>query len=138
MNDNKTSNEEKQRHDAPMMVQILLLAIICFVGETLSTIVPINISSPVYDFVLVYLLLQCKVIKLEWVEKISNILAGCMLLAFVPGTVIIVDELQQLLQMIFPTILAATLGSVIVLMVSGCAFQGVVWLVKKLKGESHG
>lgn len=138
MKDNETSKKpEVQRQDAPMMVQVLIMALICFIGEVLASIVPINCSSPVYDFVLLYLLLQFKVIKLEWIEKLSNILAGCMLLAFVPGTVSIVEELEQLLQMIFPAIIAATIGSVLVLVVSGCIVQGLMKLIKMLrqKGE---
>lgn len=138
MKDNETSKKpEVQRQDAPMMVQVLIMALICFIGEVLAAIVPINCSSPVYDFVLLYLLLQFKVIKLEWIEKLSNILAGCMLLAFVPGTVSIVEELEQLLQMIFPAIIAATIGSVLVLVVSGCIVQGLMKLIKMLrqKGE---
>lgn len=138
MKDNETSKKpEVQRQDAPMMVQVLIMALICFIGEVLAAIVPINCSSPVYDFVLLYLLLQFKVIKLEWIEKLSNILAGCMLLAFVPGTVSIVEELEQLLQMIFPAIIAATIGSVLVLVVSGCIVQSLMKLIKMLrqKGE---
>ena len=138
MKDNETSKKpEVQRQDAPMMVQVLIMALICFIGEVLAAIVPINCSSPVYDFVLLYLLLQFKVIKLEWIEKLSNILAGCMLIAFVPGTVSIVEELEQLLQMIFPAIIAATIGSVLVLVVSGCIVQSLMKLIKMLrqKGE---
>lgn len=138
MESNRTSNQETKRKDAPIMVQVLILAAICFVGEVLATIVPVNCSSPVYDFVIVYLLLQLKIIRLEWIEKLSNILAGCMLLAFVPGTVSIVDEMQQFLKLIFPAFLAATIGSVLVLLVSGWTVQILMWVIKKLRqrGES--
>lgn len=137
-NDSTASKKPEATKDAPMMVQILILALICFVGELMAASIPINCSSPVYDFVIVYVLLQFKVIKLEWIEKLSNILAGCMLLAFVPGTVSIIDEMEQLLQMIFPALIASTLGSVIVLAVSGCTVQGLMWLIKKLKGDCNG
>lgn len=138
MKNNKTSKQETKRQDAPMMVQVLILAFICFVGEVLAATLPINCSSPVYDFIIVYLLLQLKIIRLEWIEKLSNILAGCMLLAFVPGTVSIVDEMEELLQLIFPAFLAATIGSVLVLLVSGWTVQILMWVIKKLrlKGES--
>lgn len=132
---NKTSKKPETTKDAPLMVQILILAFICFVGELMAEIIPINCSSPVYDFVIVYLLLQLKVIRLEWIEKLSNILAGCMLLAFVPGTVSIINEMEQLFKMIFPALIASTLGSIIVLAISGCTVQGLMRLIKKLKGE---
>lgn len=124
---------ENQREDAPIMVQILILALICFVGEVLSSIVPINCSSPVYDFIIVYLLLQFKVIKLAHIEKLSNILLGCMLLAFVPGTVSVINEMEQFLQMIFPALIAATVGSTIVLIVAGYTTQGLINVIKKLR-----
>ena len=138
MKNSKTSKQESKRQDAPIIVQVLILALICFMGEVLAAIVPINCSSPVYDFVIVFLLLQLKIIRLEWIEKLSNILAGCMLLAFVPGTVSIVDEMEQLLQLIFPAFLAATIGSVLVLLVSGWTVQILMWVIKKLrqKGDS--
>lgn len=133
MKSSKTSKQETKRQEAPIMVQILILALICFVGEVLAVIVPVNCSSPVYDFIIVYLLLQLKVIHLEWIEKLSNILAGCMLLAFVPGTVSIVDEMEQLLQLIFPAFLAATIGSILVLLVSGWTVKILMWVIKKLR-----
>jgi len=125
--------QKKTEKEAPIMVQILILAIVCFIGEVLTQIIPINISAPVYDFVIVYLLLQFKVIKLEWIEKLSNILAGCMLLAFVPGTVSIVNEMEQFLQMIFPAFIASTIGSMLVLLVSGFTAQGLIFVIKKIK-----
>ncbi len=138
MKSSKTSKQETKWQDAPIMVQVLILALICFMGEVLAAIVPINCSSPVYDFVIVFLLLQLRIIRLEWIEKLSNILAGCMLLAFVPGTISIIDEMEQLLQLIFPAFLAATIGSVLVLLVSGWTVQILMWVIKKLiqKGDS--
>ena len=132
MKSSKTSKQETKWQDAPIMVQVLILALICFMGEVLAAIVPINCSSPVYDFVIVFLLLQLRIIRLEWIEKLSNILAGCMLLAFVPGTISIIDEMEQLLQLIFPAFLAATIGSVLVLLVSGWTVQILMWVIKKL------
>ena len=138
MKSSKTSKQETKWQDAPIMVQVLILALICFMGEVLAAIVPINCSSPVYDFVIVFLLLQLRIIRLEWIEKLSNILAGWMLLAFVPGTISIIDEMEQLLQLIFPAFLAATIGSVLVLLVSGWTVQILMWVIKKLrqKGDS--
>ena len=138
MKSSKTSKQETKWQDAPIMVQVLILALICFMGEVLAAIVPINCSSPVYDFVIVFLLLQLRIIRLEWIEKLSNILAGCMLLAFVPRTISIIDEMEQLLQLIFPAFLAATIGSVLVLLVSGWTVQILMWVIKKLiqKGDS--
>ena len=138
MKSSKTSKQETKWQDAPIMVQVLILALICFMGEVLAAIVPINCNSPVYDFVIVFLLLQLRIIRLEWIEKLSNILAGCMLLAFVPGTISIIDEMEQLLQLIFPAFLAATIGSVLVLLVSGWTVQILMWVIKKLrqKGDS--
>lgn len=135
MKSSKTSKQETKRQDAPIMMQVLILALICFMGEVLATIVPVNCSSPVYDFVIVFLLLQLRIIRLEWIEKLSDILAGCMLLAFVPGTVSIVDEMEQFLQLIFPSILASTIGSVLVLLVSGWTVQILMWVIKKLRQE---
>lgn len=134
---NKIAKLKSKRADAPIMVQVIVLAFICFVGEILAKIIPINCSSPVYDFVIVFLLLQFKIIRLEWLEKLSNILAGCMLLAFVPGTVNIVNELDQLLQLIFPAFLSATIGSVLVLLVSGWTVQIIMRIInqKSEKGD---
>ena len=119
------------------MVQVIILALICFIGELLATIVPINCSSPVYDFIIAFLLLQFKIIKLEWIEKISNILAGCMLLAFVPGTVSVVNEMEQLLQLIFPAFIATTIGSVLVLLVSGWTVQFLMCINEKSKPKGE-
>ena len=130
-------NDETKKQETPIMVQIMILAGICLIGEILAAIIPINCSSPVYDFVLVFLLLQFKVIHLQWIEKISNILASCMLLAFVPGTISIVNETKQLLQIVFPAFLAATIGSVFVLVVSGWTVQLLIVAIKKIKQKGE-
>ena len=126
-------NNKDGGKEIPIIAQIFILTLICLLGEILAFIIPINCSSAVYDFILVYLLLQFKVIRLEWIEKISDVLAGCMLLAFVPGTVSIVNEMDQLLKMIFPTLIASTIGSVLVLLASGWTVQLLTLVIQKIK-----
>ena len=137
MKNDQNLKQEDIKKEAPIMVQVIILALICFIGELLAAIVPINCSSPVYDFIIVFLLLQLKIIKLEWIEKISNILAGCMLLAFVPGTVSIVNEMEQLLQLIFPAFIATTIGSALVLLISGWTVQFLMWINEKYKQKGE-
>lgn len=129
-----SKNSKETRSKVPIIIQILILALICLIGEICATFIPINCSSPIYDFVIVYILLQFKVIKLEWIEDISNILSSCMLIAFVPATVAIIDQLNELLNMIFPALLASTIASTIVLVVSGGITQ-VIMKFKEKKGK---
>ena len=76
MKNDQNLKQDDIKKEAPIMVQVIILALICFIGELLAAIVPINCSSPVYDFIIVFLLLQLKIIKLEWIEKTRNCISA--------------------------------------------------------------
>ncbi|MCQ6560266.1 CidA/LrgA family protein [Paenibacillus mendelii] len=71
--------------------QIILLIVIAQIADVLVQWLHLPIPGSIVGIILLFLLLQLKVIRLEWVERGSKFLVAEMLLFFIPATVGIIN-----------------------------------------------
>ena len=67
--------------------QLFIIVIVSFVGELIHFFVPLPIPASIYGLVILFLLLEFKIIKLEKVKDVSSFLLGIMPIFFVPPCV---------------------------------------------------
>lgn len=67
--------------------QFCILVTVCFIGEILHRLIPLPVPASIYGLVLMFALLQAKIMPLDAVEEISDGLLGIMPLLFIPSTV---------------------------------------------------
>ncbi|MBR1722334.1 MAG: CidA/LrgA family protein [Treponema sp.] len=67
--------------------QFCILVTVCFIGEILHRLIPLPVPASIYGLVLMFALLQSKIMPLESVEYISDGLLSIMPLLFIPSTV---------------------------------------------------
>ena len=79
----------------------------------------ISVPSSIIGMLLLTFLLKVKVIKLEWVETISNFLVKNMGFFFVPPGVALMLYFDIIGKEIVPIVLATTLSTMLVLVVTG-------------------
>lgn len=102
------------------MFRQLAIIIGCLaVGEFIVWLTGITIPSSILGMLLLTLLLKVKIIKLEWVETISNFLVKNMGFFFVPPGVALMMYFDIIKAEIGPIVLATALSTVIVLVVTG-------------------
>lgn len=102
------------------MFRQLAIIIGCLaVGEFIVWLTGITIPSSILGMLLLTFLLKVKVIKLEWVETISNFLVKNMGFFFVPPGVALMLYFDIIKAEIGPIVLATALSTILVLVVTG-------------------
>ena len=89
------------------------------VGEFIVWLTGITIPSSILGMLLLTFLLKVKVIKLEWVETISNFLVKNMGFFFVPPGVALMLYFDIIKAEIGPIVFATALSTILVLVITG-------------------
>ena len=103
--------------------QFTIIIALSFIGEVLHALIPFPIPASIYGVLLLFLLLERKVLRLDDVEEVSSFLIFIMPLLFVPPAVGLIDawdELRASLTAYITIIVAVTL---IVMIATGLITQ---------------
>ena len=112
--------------------QFIIIIALSFIGEVLHTLIPFPIPASIYGILLLFLLLERKVLRLDDVKEASSFLIFVMPLLFVPAAVGLVDawdELRASLMAYVTIIVAVTL---IVMTATGRITQ---WFLRRLRRQ---
>ena len=74
-----------------IIIQVVFLHVFLFLGAALKEVIPLPIPASMFGLFLLFIALNFKIIKLEWVERGANWLLAELLLFFVPSAVGIVN-----------------------------------------------
>lgn len=103
--------------------QLAVILAACFAGEALRALIPLNIPAGIYGLVLLFLLLEFRVVRLEDVKETGDFLTGNMQLMFIPSTVGLITAFGVLRSMALPLLFIIPLTTVLVLAVTGFVAQ---------------
>lgn len=118
------------------MFRQLAIIIGCLaVGEFITWLTGISVPSSIIGMLLLTFLLKVKVIKLEWVETISNFLVKNMGFFFVPPGVALMLYFDIIGKEIVPIVLVTTLSTMLVLVVTGWTHIMTRKIIKRIKGK---
>lgn len=118
------------------MFRQLAIIIGCLaVGEFITWLTGISVPSSIIGMLLLTFLLKVKVIKLEWVETISNFLVKNMGFFFVPPGVALMLYFDIIGKEIMSIVLATTLSTMLVLVVTGWTHIMTRKIIKRIKGK---
>lgn len=105
------------------LYQFLLIIGITFIGETLNRLIPLPIPAAVYGLIILFLVLQLKIVKLEHVKTAGDWLIGIMGILFVAPTVDIIGSWGQIRPYLIPITVIVAVSTVVVFGVSGLVTQ---------------
>ena len=118
------------------MFRQLAIIIGCLaVGEFITWLTGISVPSSIIGMLLLTFFLKVKVIKLEWVETISNFLVKNMGFFFVPPGVALMLYFDIIGKEIVSIVLATTLSTMLVLVVTGWTHIMTRKIIKRIKGK---
>lgn len=103
--------------------QFIIIIALSFIGELLHALIPFPIPASIYGILLLFMLLEWKVLRLDDVKEVSDFLIFIMPLLFVPAAVGLIDawdELRASLTAYVTIIVAVTL---IVMVATGLITQ---------------
>ncbi|WP_285766012.1 CidA/LrgA family protein [Peribacillus sp. SI8-4] len=112
------------------IVQLILLLVICKLGYYLADLFHLPIPGNVIGMILLFILLQTKVLKVEWIEQASGFLVKHLAFFFIPISISLMTMGWLFIEYGLP--LAFTLGASLIF-----GFIVSAWTVQKLshKGE---
>ena len=112
------------------VVQFMIIISISFIGEVLSELINVPIPGAIYGFVLLFLALLFKIIKLEWVKDVGKFFVTILPLMFIPPVAAILGE-NNLGDILLPLAIISVISTVTTMAATGHAAQ----LVAKVKAR---
>ena len=93
----KTKNTTPKPKSAPLFVQFGIHTAILFVANGISSFFPASlpVPAPVIGLILLYLLLSCHIVKLEWVDSFGSFLISIIGFLFVPSGISLAASLTS-------------------------------------------
>lgn len=92
--------------------QFTIIIFLSFLGEVLHTLIPFPIPASIYGIMLLFFLLERKVLRIDDIREVSDFLIFIMPLLFIPpavGLIDVWDELRASLTAYATIIIAVTL-----------------------------
>lgn len=111
--------------------QFLIIVLFSFVGELLHEIIPLQIPSSIYGFVLLFAALCTGIIKLPQVKETAKFLIDIMPILFVPAGVGLLESWDVLRPILLQVIVILVVSTVLVMGVSGLVTQKIILRKKK-------
>ncbi|UJF35690.1 CidA/LrgA family protein [Paenibacillus hexagrammi] len=108
-----------------MFAQIFVFIVMSWIMNKLVLWLHIPVPGSILGMILVFLLLQMRVVPRSFLEAGSNRLISTMLLFFIPPAVGIVSYGQLLISKGLQIVLVIMLGTMIVMISSGLIAQGI-------------
>ena len=117
-----------------MLKEFMLIFTINYVGILLSKILHLPLPGTILSLLLLFLMLQFKVLKLEKIENAGNFLLLNMTIFFMPPTVKIIDSYELLEKDLFKIIVIILVSTFLTMGITGKVVQLMIDL-KERKGK---
>ncbi|WP_026696033.1 CidA/LrgA family protein [Peribacillus kribbensis] len=118
-----------------IVIQVAFLTLIYLAGSMISNYLDIPIPGGIVGLVILFLLLQLKIIKVEWIEKGADWLLAELMLFFIPAAVGIVNYQKAIGSKWVSLLIVIVLSSLTVMAVTGLTAQ---YISKRGRGAVNG
>ena len=106
--------------------QMTIIMLISFIGEMLHGLLPFPVPASIYGMVLLFLLLELKVIKLVWVEDVAGFFMAIMPILFVDANVKLMTIVGGIRDQLLGILIISAVSTVVVTAVTGLVAQMVM------------
>lgn len=106
---------------------------ISLVGEVLSAVLPLPIPAGIYGIVLLFILLETKLVPLSAIRETGSFLIDIMPVMLVPAAVELMDYWGIVKPQILKYLIAMAVSTVLVMVISGLVTQAVIRIRKKVR-----
>lgn len=115
--------------------QMTIIMLISFIGEVMHSLLPLPVPASIYGMVLLFLLLEFKVIKLVWVEDVAGFFMAIMPILFVDANVKLMTVVGGIKNQLVGILVISAVSTVVVTAVTGLVAQMV--MKKRQKDEEN-
>ena len=115
--------------------QFMIILLVSFVGELLKYVIPLPVPASIYGLVILFILLETGILKLDAVKETSVFLIEIMPLMFIPAGVGLMESWGDLNSMLVEVVVIILVSTVLVMGVSGKVTELVLKRSANRKGE---
>ena len=115
--------------------QFMIILLVSFVGELLKYVIPLPVPASIYGLVILFILLETGILKLDAVKETSIFLIEIMPLMFIPAGVGLMESWGDLNSMLVEVVVIILVSTVLVMGVSGKVTELVLKRSANRKGE---
>ena len=116
--------------------QIVIILLVSFAGELLNYCLPLPIPASIYGIVILFCLLEFRLIPRRAVKETGDFLVSIMQLMFIPAAVGLLEAWDLIAPNWLPYILITLISTFVVMFFSGRVTQAVIRL-GRVKEERH-
>ena len=116
--------------------QFMIILLVSFVGELLKYVIPLPVPASIYGLVILFILLETGILKLDAVKETSIFLIEIMPLMFIPAGVGLMESWGDLNSMLVEVVVIILVSTVLVMGVSGKVTELVLKRSANKKGET--
>lgn len=117
--------------------QLGIVLLILSIGQIIQSKFNLFVPGTILGMIILLVLLLLKVIKLKWVESITNVLLDNISIFFVPANVGVMVYLSQIKDVWAKLLLIAIISTIVVMGVTGAVIQYIDKLMDKSKMEGN-
>lgn len=117
--------------------QIALVLGLCFAGEIIAFLLPVQFPASVIAMILLFVLLVSKAVKKEGLNSITSFLTGNMALFFIPPTVAIIKSYDVFKDYLWQFVFVCFVTTVITFLATAYTVMLVMWLMKKTEAKKN-
>ncbi|MDF7638219.1 CidA/LrgA family protein [Lactobacillus sp. ESL0791] len=127
-------DKKDEKKSAPILFQMLIYAAILFVSQMISSMMPkqFPVPTPVIGLVLLYVLLTCHIVKVEWVDSFGSALIALIGFLFVPSGISLAANLKIMQSQGVQLVIVILLATIILLVVTAYTARVLEWCKKKI------
>lgn len=118
-----------------LLKQLLLLLLICFVGEVIALLLPISFPSSVISMLLLFILLLTGALKLHQIEDVTGFLTKNMAFFFIPAAVEIMENYKPVADKLLPLLAVLLLTTVITFAVTAGTVSLCMAVQRRMGGK---
>ncbi len=114
--------------------QFMIILLVSFAGELLKYIMPFPVPASIYGLIILFVLLETGILKLDAVKETSVFLIEIMPLMFIPAGVGLMESWGDLNSMLVEVIVIILVSTVLVMGISGKVTELVLKRTATRKG----
>ncbi|MBR5538797.1 MAG: CidA/LrgA family protein [Clostridia bacterium] len=115
--------------------QLTIILILSFISEFLGAVIPLPIPACVYGIILLFALLETKIIPLDAIEETGRFLVTVMPIMFIPPAIRLIELWDVLKPIWLICLFIVIVTTFLVMLVSGKVTEGVLRLSSRKENK---
>ena len=118
--------------------QFMMILLVSFLGELLKYAIPLPVPASIYGLVILFILLETGVLKLDAVKDTAIFLIEIMPLMFIPAGVGLLTSWSLLQSFLVPLLVITVVSTFVVMIVTGKVTDFLISRKEKKEEQKNG